>query len=146
MYILDANILIYAFRRDAPQHQPCHTWLTRTLSQGEDVTAPSVVELALLRITTLPSLGEAAATPDAVTRFLTALKQAGYRRLDPGEGHTERLGELCTTLNLRGNDANDAFLAALTLENRATLVSADKGFTRFPGLRHLNPLTENTNA
>ena len=60
MYILDANI-IYAFRQDVPQHQPCYAWLTDVLFKGEDVTAPSVVELALLRITTLPSLKESAA-------------------------------------------------------------------------------------
>ena len=144
MYILDANILIYAFREDAPQHRACYDWLTDSLSQGGDVTASSVVELALLRITTLPSLKQSAATPGEVFGFLTALRQTSYRRLDPGEAHDAHLQRLCNSLSLEGNDVNDAFLAALALENNAVLVSADEGFRRFPMIRLLNPLDPGT--
>ena len=41
---------------------------------------------------------------------------------------------------LCGNDINDAWLAALAIEHRATLVSTDRGFFRFPGLDWLNPM------
>ncbi|MGH8592092.1 MAG: PIN domain-containing protein [Gammaproteobacteria bacterium] len=41
---------------------------------------------------------------------------------------------------LRGNDINDAYLAALALEHDAVLVTADRGFARFSGLRILDPL------
>jgi len=41
--------------------------------------------------------------------------------------------------NLVGNDTNDAWLAALAMEHRATLVSTDNGFSRFPGLKWLDP-------
>ena len=140
MYILDANILIYAFRRDSPSHKPCYAWLSQVLARGDEVAAPSVVELALLRITTLPSLGAAAATPEAVFAFLNALRQTPYRRLEPGAAHDTYLKQLCDSLNLRGNDANDAFLAALALEHNAVLVSADEGFRRFPVLHWFNPL------
>ena len=139
MYILDANILIYAFRADAPFHQACYDWLTTALAQGEEVTAPSVVELALLRITTLPSLKEAAATPKQVFAFLRALRQTSYRRLEPGSAHDAHLQQLCATLDLRGNAVTDAFLAALALEHNAVLVSADQGFGRFPMLQVFDP-------
>lgn len=141
MYLLDATILIYAFRRDSPFHPPCYDWLTRVLAQGEEVSAPSVVELALVRITTLPSLGEAAASPEDAFAFLHALRQTTYRRVEPGRAHDGRLRQLCDSLKLRGNDVNDAFLAALALERKAVLVSADEGFKRFPKLRYFNPLT-----
>ena len=144
MYILDANILIYAFREDAPFHQACYDWLTNALAQGEDVTAPSVVELALLRITTLPSLKEAAATPSAVFSFLQALRQTSYRRLEPGAAHDAHLQELCDSLKLRGNDVNDAFLVALALEHNAILVSADQGFKRFPMIQVVDPTKPGT--
>ena len=139
MYILDANVLIYAFREDAPFHQACYDWLTNALAQGEEVAAPSVVELALLRITTLPSLGNAAATPEAVFAFLQALRQTSYRRLEPGAAHDAHLQQLCDSLKLRGNDVNDAFLAALALEHNGVLVSADQGFGRFPIIRVFDP-------
>ena len=60
-------------------------------------------------------------------------------RIEPGDQHLKLLEGLCTKLKLRGNDINDAFLAALAFEYDATLVTADKGFSRFPGLRVLNP-------
>jgi predicted nucleic acid-binding protein len=44
-----------------------------------------------------------------------------------------------TSLGLCGNDINDVWLAALALEHRATLVSTDQGFSRFPGLSWINP-------
>ena len=141
MFILDANILIYAFRRDSPLHVPCATWLTATLSEGKVVTAPGMVELALLRVTTLPRLGKAAASTPEVFAFLHALKQTSYRRLDPGPRHDGQFQRLCYELGLRGNDVNDAYLAALALEHDATLVSVDKGFARFEGLRRLDPTT-----
>jgi len=36
---------------------------------------------------------------------------------------------------------SDAHLAALAIEHGATLCTCDRDFTRFPGLRILNPLS-----
>jgi uncharacterized protein len=54
--------------------------------------------------------------------------------------HTSLFAGFITSLKLCGNDINDAWLAALAIEHRATLVSTDEGFGRFPGLRRLNPM------
>ena len=35
----------------------------------------------------------------------------------------------------------DAYLAALTMEHGAMLATADRGFSRFPGLRTIDPTT-----
>ncbi len=141
MYLLDANVLIYAFRRDSPHHAACYDWLGAALSGARPVATTSVVELALVRISTLPSLGRSAATAPDVFRFLDALRaQPAALRIEPGERHPRLFAELCDALRLRGNDVNDAFLAALAIEYDATLVSADRGFARFPGLTCLDPL------
>ena len=141
MLLLDANILIYAFRRDSPHHAACYDWLGAALAGGEPVATTSLVELTLLRISTLPSLGPAAATAEDVFHFLDALRaQPGVLRVEPGEHHPRLFAELCAALRPRGNDVNDAFLAALALEYDATLVSADRGFARFPELRFVDPL------
>jgi len=141
VYLLDANVLIYAFRQDSPHHKECYGWVTSALSGEEPVATTSVVELALLRISTLPSLGKSAAPIREVFRFLEALKeQPAVLRIEPGEHHLHLLASLCAKLNLRGNDINDAFLAALAMEYDATLVTADKDFKRFPGLKFIDPL------
>jgi hypothetical protein len=36
----------------------------------------------------------------------------------------------------------DAYLAALAIEHDAEWYSADRGFARFPGLRHRHPLDD----
>jgi len=48
----------------------------------------------------------------------------------PAAGHTR-----CRGLNLRGNLVPDAYLAAIAFEQRAELVTFDRGFGRYPRLR-----------
>ncbi len=143
MFLLDANVLIYAFRRDSPFHEPCYAWLRGALAGDEPVATTALVELALLRVTTLPSLGRAAAAPSDVFAFLAALRrQPVAARVEPGPAHDGIFARLCGELGLRGNDVNDAYLAALALELDASLVSADVGFARFPGLAWLDPTAQ----
>jgi toxin-antitoxin system PIN domain toxin len=135
-YLIDANVLLNAFRQDAPAHEANYGWLTRTLQDGQSVWTTRVNELALLRISTLAALGPLAASPERVFEFLAALHaQPNYRHLELGKPGLARWRQLTLDLNLRGNDLNDAYLAALALEYRLTLVTADAGFTRFAGLR-----------
>ena len=42
--------------------------------------------------------------------------------------------------NARGNLVSDAFLAAIAIEMGAELVTADRGFGRWPGLKWRHPL------
>ena len=138
-FILDANILIYAFRADSAHHAVCNNWLSEQLQQGTVLLAPSVVELALLRITTLPKYAQNPSSPAQVFRFLDALHQGSYSNIEPSKLHRSFLEQTCQSLNLHGNDVNDAYLVALALENNATLVSLDQGFKRFTNLQWLEP-------
>jgi predicted nucleic acid-binding protein len=56
MDLLDANILIGAFRSDDPDHALLKRWLEGTLSQGLTVIFPPLVEVAFLRIVTHPRI------------------------------------------------------------------------------------------
>ena len=140
MYLLDANFLIYTFREDASLHQVCRTWLTETLTRGYTVLSPAIVEVALIRISTLPSLGERAAPLRDVFQFLEDLhKLPIYLHAPASKAVTHRWRALCEKYALQGNDVNDAYLAALALEHSATLVSVDKGFKRFGELSWFDP-------
>ena len=112
-YLLDASVFLNAFRQDSPTHAASNIWLTRTLADGQAVWTTSVNELALLRIATLPSLGPLAASPERVFEFLAVLHaQPNYRHLELGKAGLDRWRQLVLDLNLRGNDLNDAYLAA----------------------------------
>jgi hypothetical protein len=135
VFLLDANVLIYAFRRDSPFHGPCYAWLRTALAGDEPVATTGLVELAFLRITSLPSLGKAASPPGNAFEFLSALRRNPMAvRIEPGRAHDEILARLCAQFRLRGNDINDAYLAALALEHDAALVTTDRDFRRFPDL------------
>jgi len=51
------------------------------------------------------------------------------------------LFHLIRHVGVAGNLSTDAHLAALAIEYQAELVSNDRDFGRFPGLRWFNPLS-----
>lgn len=55
--------------------------------------------------------------------------------LNPGKAHLGILGHLLLAAGTGGNLTTDAHLAALCLEQDATIVTGDRDFLRFPGLR-----------
>ena len=145
MYLLDANVLIYAFRKDSPFHQACYVWLTGALEGNRTVLSPAIVEVAFVRLNTLPSLKDKAAPPADVFAFLADLHALpSYQHAPASKAVIRRWRALCESYKLVGNDVNDAYLAALALEHGATLVSADRGFGRFSELGWVNPVEQTT--
>ena len=61
-------------------------------------------------------------------------------KVSPGARHWELFRDLCEKTGARGNAVPDAYLAALAIELGATWISADRGFSRFSGLRWQHPL------
>lgn len=88
------------------------------------MTFPGLVEVAFLRIVTHPGIFR---TPSSLTQALTQQVRLRWRHW-------------CRELDLRGNDVNDAFLAACAAESGCRLVTRDNGFKRFGGLAWWNPL------
>jgi len=58
----------------------------------------------------------------------------------PTERHRSLLASLLTAGDARGNHVPDAHLAALAMEWGLVLLSADRDFARYPGLRWRDPL------
>ena len=139
LYLPDANVLIHALRKGSKEHDDCRRWLTDAAAAGDAIGLSELVEAALLRIPTLPRL---ALVPMADTLGFwkdDLWTYPGTRRLAPGPRHSMIFSGFITSPGLYGNDINDVWLAALAIEHRATLVSTDQGFSRFPGLSWINP-------
>ncbi len=140
MELLDANVLIGAFRPDDPDHKALKRWLEEVLSQGLLVTFPPLVEVAFLRIVTHPRIFATPSPLAEAVEFLRAIQESGQFRETPWTERTRaRWWRWCRDLALRGNDVNDAFLAATAAESRCRLITRDGGFSRFPGLDWWNP-------
>jgi toxin-antitoxin system PIN domain toxin len=140
MLCIDVNVLVDAFRSGAVAHAPCRRWLDTACDGHEQLALTPDVAASFLRVVTnrriwqLPS-----SAPDAIA-FIGALESSSvFRWHQPGPRGWSLFLELVTDLSLTGNDIPDAYLAATALEAGATLVTSDRGFTRFRSLRLLDP-------
>jgi uncharacterized protein len=138
--LLDVNILLYAYDVSSVHHERSRVWLAESLSGSEVVGLPWQTISAFLRITTHPRMVR---TP--VTMVLAAavvdswLERSCVRIVEPGERYWQIFRDLLVDEDARGPLVPDAALAALAIENGATLCSADRDFRRFPGLKLSNP-------
>ena len=141
MILIDANVLIYAHHAGVAEHQRSKDWLKTTLESGEPVGFAWITLLAFLRITTSPKPFPAPFTAQEAASVVTGwLGNSSASVLHPTDRHWPILGKLIAESQSRGPLVMDAHLAALAIEHGATLCTTDRDFTRFKGLRLLNPL------
>ena len=141
MILIDANILLYAYVQSSEHHDAARQWIETTLSKPEPVGLAWTTILAFLRISTNPRLLKSPlAAAEAVGIVSGWIESPTVTLLSPTARHWEILSNLITEGQARGPLVTDAHLAALAIEHGATLATNDRDYTRFPGLRILNPL------
>jgi toxin-antitoxin system PIN domain toxin len=141
MTLLDANLLIYAFHREYPEHLAVRSWLNAEIEDGETVFLHPLAAIAFLRIVT-KRIGTLTPSPiDTALDFLAALQPAIPETLLDDAAHLEIFRRLAARHAIAGDGCTDVWLAAFAIRHRLTLASADRGFVRFePELQWLNPL------
>jgi toxin-antitoxin system PIN domain toxin len=141
--ILDANVLLYAYNADAPQHPAAARWLAKLLESGEVIALPWITIWAFIRIATNSRIWPNPLPAKQVFAIVEKwISQPGVIVLEPGPRHTEILKGLIIDQSVTGAMVTDAVLAALALENGAFLASADQDFRRFPTLQWRNPFSQ----
>lgn len=141
MWLVDANLLVYAHVRDFAQHQRAREWLDQQLNGTVRVGLPWPSLLAYLRIVTNPRIfARPERMADGWAQVSAWLGQDNVWVPEPTDRHARILGELLLGAGVQGNLVPDADLAALALEHGLTLCSTDGDFGRFTGLRWQNPL------
>lgn len=141
MIILDANILLYAYDAASPQQAAAEKWLMDLLAADEPIALPWVTIWAFVRISTNSRLySNPKSAADAISIIRTWLSQPGVTTLEPGPRHIRILEDLMDKYGASGPLVTDAVLAALGVENGATVASTDQDFRRFPAVRWVNPL------
>lgn len=141
MKLPDANLLLYAYDSRAAQHTSARDWLQRTLSDSETVGMAWSVLLAFIRLSTRATVVEHPLAAETATGFVESwLSQPCVTIVHPTARHMAVLRELLLPLGTAGNLTTDAHLAALATEHGATLYSCDNDFSRFSGLRWIDPL------
>lgn len=141
MKLPDVNLLVYAADETAARHERALEWVQTTLSGTETVGFAWLALIGFVRITTSPKSvaapWAAAQALDVVDRWLA---QPSATIVHPTHRHAAVLRDLLAPLGAGGNLTSDAHLAALAIEHGATLCSHDNDFSRFAGLRWVDPL------
>jgi uncharacterized protein len=140
LVVPDANVLLYAVDTASVHHEDSLEWLERSLSGAEAVGFSWVVLLAFVRVSTNPAiLPNALSADDATAQVQAWLAAPAAVVAAPTTRHPELLRGLLLESGTAGNLTTDAHLAALAIEHGAELVSYDRDFGRFRGLRHRRP-------
>jgi toxin-antitoxin system PIN domain toxin len=137
----DVNLLLYAADETSSRHQPARRWVEATLSGSETVALAWSVLLAFVRLSTRAAIFERPLTGEEALDIVDGwLDQPCATVIHPTDRHAAVLRELLAPLGTAGNLTSDAHLAALAIEHGALLCSSDTDFSRFQGLRWLDPL------
>ncbi len=140
MNLVDANVLLYAVNADAEHHARSREWLDSSLNGSAAVGFSWIALLAFVRLSTKAGLFP---TPMTVGESFGQVEEwlaaPSAMLVEPTARHVEVLGKLLRQLGTGGNVVNDAHIAALAIEHKATVVTFDSDFARFPGVRIQRP-------
>ena len=140
MILFDVNVLIYAHRQDADEHKRHEEFLLKVISGDEPFAVPDIVLSGFLRIVTHPRIFSATTPIEVALSFVDDIRSAdNFLSINPGRRHWEIFTSLCRKAGARGNLIPDAYLAAICIESGCELVTTDREFSRFPGLKWHHP-------
>jgi toxin-antitoxin system PIN domain toxin len=138
--LVDANVLLYAYDPRSPFHDRCRAWVENAFSGDEPVALAWVTVLAFVRIATNPRVYEQPLLAAEATAIVASwLARPSLCVLEAGEACWEIFRRLVVDSQATGPLVMDAFLAALAIENGATVATTDRDFTRFPKVKLVNP-------
>ena len=140
MKIVDVNVLVYAADESAKHHEASKNWIERALSGSDRVLFPWITLIGFARIITHTGImANPRSADEAIDQIEEILSAPGAVVATPGREHPALMREMLAATGTGGNLVNDAHLAALARQYRATVVSFDNDFTRFPGIRWEKP-------
>jgi len=138
--LIDANILLYAYDSSSAHHSTCRDWLQAALNKDEPIGLPWQTSLAFLRIATNPRAVRRPISTEEACDIITALiGLPGVVVVESGEQFWPTLTRLVAEARVSGPLITDAVLAALAIEQGASVCSTDRDFRRFQGVRVTDP-------
>lgn len=140
MLLLDVNVVLAAYRDDHPDFAVARPWVERLVRAGHQFGVPWVVWWSFLRLVTNRRVFDVPTPLVEALDFVAVLRaQPGYVQLDAGSRHGDLLPKVCVDAEAVGDLMPDAVLATIAAEHGGEVVSFDRDFARFPGLRWRRP-------
>ena len=140
MKLVDANVLLYAVNSDASRHDASRRWIDDALSGSATVAFAWIALLAFVRLSTKVGLFPSPLRIDeAMNRVDAWLGAPPAVVVEPTRDHARIVRSLLEPIGVGSNLVNDAHLAAFAIEHQCEVVTFDRDFTRFPGVRVESP-------
>jgi uncharacterized protein len=144
MIAVDTNLLVYAHREDSPWHDRAYARVAEFAAGRSSWAIPWPCLHEFLSITTHPRIYKPP-TPlaQAIEQIEAWLEAPGLTILSEVDGYWLELRTTLETGRVIGPQVHDARIAALCrLHGVRELWTADRDFSRFPGLVVRNPLVD----
>ncbi|MDY0002014.1 MAG: PIN domain-containing protein [Polyangia bacterium] len=142
MIAVDTNLLVYSHRRDCEWNEGAHACISNLARGHFAIPWPCLYEF--VAIVTHPRIYDPpTGLEQAIDQVEAWLEAPGLVLLSEHDSHWPSLALLLRSGRIVGPKVHDARIAALCIANRIDeLWTADRDFSRFPGLRTRNPLTD----
>jgi toxin-antitoxin system PIN domain toxin len=139
---VDTNILVYAQRIDSPWFGVADRCITELAESAIPWAIPWPCLHEFLSVVTNPRIYRPCTTlQKAIEQVESWLASPSLTLLGSGPAHWQALKRTIVSGKIIGPGIHDARIAALCLEHGvSTLWSADRDFSRFAGLKVVNPL------
>lgn len=141
MILPDVNVLVYAYRREADQHDVYADWLSELVRGADELALVDHCLAGMVRIVTNPRIMADPAPTREAMHYVAAIRAAVRGRdLSSTSATWATMARLVQhDRGVRGNLVPDAYLAAMAISHGCRLATADRGFARFDGLDHFDP-------
>ncbi len=141
MRLIDVNVLVYAFRTDAREHDAYAAWLEELVNSDEAYAVSDLILSGFLRVVTHPRVFTPPTPVPTALAFVDMFRcQPSAVPIQPGARHWDIFTRICRAVSARGNLVPDAFLAALAIESGSEFITTDGDYGRFRDLRWRHPL------
>lgn len=141
MILPDVNVLVLAHRSEQRDHAAVRDWWVEEVNSERPFALADAVVAGFLRIVTNPRIFDVPTERETAVAFVDGLvAQPTCVPVAAGPDHWRIFRRVVDEADARGNLVPDAHLAALAIEQGATVATRDRGFARFPGVRWLDPL------
>jgi len=141
---VDTNILVYAQVAATPHHEPARRLLFELAETALPWAIPWPCVYEFLRVVTHPRLLHPPMSfQAALAEVKSLLESPQLLLLAETSRHAEVMEQVVRRSGATGNLMYDAHIAALCLEHGVSeIITGDRDFLRFPGLKVFNPFGE----
>lgn len=142
MIAIDANILVYAHRAESPFHETASRRMVELAEGAASWAIPWPCLHEFLAVVTHPRVYKPPTSLDTALDQVDAwIESPSLVLLAESVAHWAVLRELLVAGHIAGPQVHDARIAALCRQHGVReLWSADRDFSRFPGINVTNPL------